>query len=77
MILEILVVLFETISDRIYFKLLSLRLTSLFNNDNNHFILFNGTYSFNRNTIISVIDLSHKTGIEEKLLGVSDPDLEK
>ena len=74
---EIKVVLYETISDKIYFKLLTLRLTSLFNNDNNHFILFNGTYSFNRNTIISVIDLSHKTGIEEKLLGVSDPDLEK
>ena len=73
---EIKVVLYEKILDKIYFKLLTLRLTSLFNNDNNHFILFNGTYSFNKNTIISVIDLSHKSETEEKVLGVSDPDLE-
>ena len=69
-------VLYKNISEKIYFNLLTLRLTSLFNNDNNHFILFNGTYSFNKNTIISVVDLSNKRGFEEKLLGVSDPDLE-
>ena len=73
---EIKLVLYKNISEKIYFNLLTLRLTSLFNNDNNHFILFNGTYSFNKNTIISVVDLSNKRGFEEKLLGVSDPDLE-
>ena len=73
---EIKVVLYENILDKIYFKLLTLRLTSLFNKENNHFILFNGTYSFNKNTIISVIDLSHKSEFDERILGVSHPDLE-
>ena len=73
---DIKLVLYENISDKTYFKLLTLRLTSLFNNDNNHLILFNGTYSFNKKTIVSVINLTHKTEIEEKVLGFSDPDLE-
>ena len=75
--IEIKVVLFENISGKIYFKLLTLRLASLFNNDNSNFVLFNGTYAFNRQTIVSVIDLSHKTEFEEKVLGISDPDTER
>ena len=73
---EIRIILSEIISDKTYFKILTLRLTALFNNENNHFILFNGTYVFNKSTIISVIDLSHKTELDERILGVSDPNLE-
>ena len=75
--IEIKVVLYENISGKIYFKLLTLRLASLFNNDNTNFVLFNGTYAFNRQTIVSVIDMSHKIEFEEKVLGISDPDEEE
>jgi hypothetical protein len=51
-------------------------LSPLFNNENNHFILFNGNYVFSKSTIISIIDLNHRNDIDEKILGVSDPSLE-
>ena len=72
--IETKIVLYENIANKTYFKLLTLRLTSLFNNNINHFILFNGTYYLNKQTILSVINL--KTDAEEKVLGFSDPDVE-
>ena len=74
--IEIKIILSENIDERVYYKLLTLRMSPLFNNENNHFILFNGNYAFSKTTIISIIDLSHKNEIDEKILGVSDPSLE-
>ena len=74
--IEIKVVLNEKIDDKIYFKLLTLRLSPLFNNENNHFILFNGNYAFSKSTIVSIIDINHKNEIDERILGVSEPSLE-
>jgi hypothetical protein len=51
-------------------------LSPLFNNENNHFILFNGNYAFCKTTIVSIIDISHKNEIDEKILAVSEPSLE-
>ena len=73
---EIKVVLYENVLDKIYYKLLTLRLTSLFNNKINHLILFNGSYTFNNNILVTLIDLSHKNEVDEKVLGVFDPDFE-
>ena len=74
--IDINTIILENESEKIYFKLLVLRLTPFFSNENYNYILFNGTYAFNKNTIISEIDLSHKTEIEEKILGVSGSNLE-
>ena len=73
--IEIKVILHESYQDKNYYKLLTLRLSSLFNNDNSHFILFNGNYIFSKNIIVSVVDISHKNEFDEKILGVSEPDL--
>ena len=70
------IIILENDSEKIFFKLLSLKLTPFFSNENYNYILFNGTYAFNKNTIISEIDLSHKTEIDEKILGVSGSNLE-
>ena len=70
------IIIYENDSEKIYFKLLALRLTPFFSNENYNYILFNGTYAFNKNTIISEIDLSHKTEIDEKILGVSGSNIE-
>ena len=74
--IDINTIILENDSEKMYFKLLVLRLTPFFSNENYNYILFNGTYAFNKNTIISEIDLSHKTEIEEKILGVSGSNLE-
>ena len=70
-------IIFETISNHTFYKLLYLKLRVLFNNENNNYILFNGTYSFNKNTIVTVIDITHKKDIEEKILGFSNLWVEK
>ena len=74
--IEIKIILNEGVNEKVYYKLLTLRLSPLFNNENNNFILFNGNYVFSRSTIVSIVDLSHKNEIDEKILGVSDPSLE-
>ena len=74
--IDINIIIYENDSEKIYFKLLALRLTPFFSNENHNYILFNGTYTFNKNTIVSEIDLSHKAEIDEKILGVSGSNLE-
>ena len=74
--IDINIIIYENDSTKIFFKLLALRITPFFSNENHNYILFNGTYAFNKNTIISEIDLSHKAEIDEKILGVSGSNLE-
>ena len=74
--IEIKIIIKENIDEKVYYKLLTLRLSPLFNNENNHFILFNGNYAFCKTTIVSIIDISHKNEIDEKILAVSEPSLE-
>jgi hypothetical protein len=61
--IEIKIIVNENIDEKVYYKLLTLRLSPLFNNENNHFILFNGNYVFSKSTIISIIDLNHRNEI--------------
>jgi len=60
-----------------YYKLLSLKLTLLFNSDNYYFILFDGVYYIHKHTLITLQDLEENTNSIEKLIAVSDPELEK
>ena len=59
-----------------YFKLLNLKFTCLFNNDYKHYILLNGSYSLNKNIVISIIDLNHVEEIDERVIGVSNQMIE-
>ena len=74
--IEIKIIINEKISNKIYYKLLDLKLTPFFNDDNNHFILFNGTYILEKNIIISFAKLNYKSDINEIIFGVSSKDLE-
>ena len=71
---EIKLIICENISSKIFYKCLSLRLTPLFNNDCKYYILFDGVYTLHKKTIITEYQID-KTN--EKLLFVSEPDLEK
>ena len=74
---EIKLILCESIFSKIYYKLLTLKLTPLFNNDNNYFILFDGLFYLHKHTIVTMIDYEKNKQAEEKLFAVSEPELEK
>ena len=77
--IEINLIICQTISSKVYYKLLTLKLTPLFSNDNNYFILFNGFYYLNKYMIMTSINHDNKTDkdIKENLLLTSSPELEK
>ena len=74
--IEIQLIICETISSKIYFKLLDLKLSPLFNNNIPYYILFDGLYYLHRNTIITLQDSEEKNNLKEKIIAVSDPELE-
>ena len=74
---EIRVIISEIISSKIYYKLLTLKLAPLFNNNNNHFIIFDGIFSIQNDTIISFQDFEKSKKSNEVLLAVSDPELQE
>ena len=74
---EIKLIICEKVSSKIYYKLLSLKLTPLFNNNNNYFIIFDGCYNIYKHTLITLQDLEKNINSKEKLFAVSGPDLEK
>ena len=74
---EIKVILSQNIESKMYYKLLSLKLTLLFNSDNYYFILFDGIYYLHKHTLITLQDLEENSNSIEKLIAVSEPELEK
>ena len=74
---EIKVILSQNIASKMYYKLLSLKLTLLFNSDNYYFILFDGVYYLHKHTLITLQDLEENSNSIEKLIAVSEPELEK
>ena len=74
---EIKLILGENILSKMYYKLLTLKLTPLFNNDNNNIILLDGLYYFQKNIIITHQDFDENPNAKEEILGVSGPKLEK
>ena len=70
---EIKLIICENISSKIFYKCLTLKLAPLFNNDYKYFILFDGVYTLHKKTFITEYQADK---IFEKLLFVSDPDLE-
>ena len=74
---EIRIIICEIISSKMYYKLLTLKLSPLFNNNNNHFIIFDGLFSIQKDTIISFQDFEKSKKANEILLAVSDPELQE
>ena len=75
--IEIKLIISENIFSKMYYKLLTLKLTPLFKNDNNHFILLDGLYFFQKNIMITHQDFDENSNAKEEILGVSEPKLEK
>ena len=74
---EIKLIIGENILSKMYYKLLTLKLTPLFNNNNINFILLDGLFFFQKNLIITHQDFDENKNAKEEILGVSDPILEK
>ena len=75
--IEIKLIIWENICSKVYFKLLTLKLTPLFNNSTLYFILFDGFYFIHKNTIITLQDFEENKNATEKLISVSEPELDK
>jgi len=74
---EIKVIICQNISSKIYYKLLIMKLKPLFNNDfNNFFLIFDGFYSLHNHTLITFQDFEESLNPMERLISVSDPNLE-
>ena len=75
--MEFKMIISEEISDKIFYKLLTLKLTPLFNNDyNSCYILLNGSFKLNINTIITLQDIKDQLDKDQKIISVSRPELE-
>jgi len=74
---EIKLILGENIFSKMYYKLLTLKLTPLFKNNNNHYLLLDGLYSFQKYIMITHQDFDENPNAKEEILGVSEPKLEK
>ena len=74
---EIKVIICQNISSKIYYKLLIMKLKPLFNNDfNNFFLIFDGFYFLQNHTLITIQDFEESLNPIERLISVSDPNLE-
>jgi hypothetical protein len=74
---EIKVIICQNISSKIYYKLLIMKLKPLFNNDfNNFFLIFDGFYFLHNHTLITIQDFEESLNPIERLISVSDPNLE-
>ena len=74
--MEIRIIISEIISSKMYYKLLTLKLAPLFNS-NEHFIIFDGLFSIQKDTIISFQDFEKSRKAKEMLLSVSDPEIQE
>jgi hypothetical protein len=70
--IEIKLILSENISTKMHYKLLTLHLTVLFNNENNFFIFFDGFYNIDKNILITLTDLEDEINPKEKIIFISN-----
>ena len=75
--LEFKIIISENISSKIFYKLLILRLTPLFNNDyNSYFILLDGSFKLYKNTVMTLQENKNLVDTGQKIISVSKPELE-
>ena len=76
-IIEIKLILADNYSSKMYYQLLSLKLSSLFSNNAHNFIIFDGIYIIHKYTFITLQDFEENKNPKEILIGVSEPNLEQ
>ena len=75
---EIKIIICQNISSKIYYQLLTLKLTPLFSNENKYFFILDGVYNAHKYTVITSIDHEKSKNCgEEKINFISSPELEK
>ena len=74
--IELKLVICQNISSKIYYKLLTMKISPLFSNDDISFILFDGNFNIQKYSIITKIGYDNNIKSEEKVIAVSLPDLE-
>ena len=76
--IEIKVIISESTCNKLFYKLLVLKLSPLLNcNFNSYFILFDGTYHLYNNTIMTFQNLETSRNKVQKIMAISKPELEK
>ena len=74
--IKIEVIVCQNISSKIYYQLVTLKLTPLFHSDNNYFILLDGVNYIHQHAIITMIDHEQNKRTEEYIFSISEPKLE-
>ena len=74
---EMKLIICQSISSKIYYKLITLKLVPLFNsNYNSYFILFDGIFKLHKNILITLQDFEEDNNPDEKIISVSEPELD-
>ena len=74
--IKIEIIICQNIFSRIYYQLVTLKLTPLFNTENNYFILLDGVNFVHKHTIITMVDHEQNYFAEETIFSISEPRLE-
>jgi hypothetical protein len=75
--IEFKMIISENISSKIFYRLLILRLTPLFNFDYDiNYIILDGSFKVYKNTILTLQDIKNQGELSQKIISVSKPELE-
>ena len=75
--IEIKLIICESIATKLFYRLLILKLTPLFNCDfNSYYILFDGSFYLYKNTVMTFQNYEKSRNINQKVISVSKPELE-
>ena len=74
--IKIEIIICQNIFSRIYYQLVTLKLTPLFNTDNNYFILLDGVNYIHKHSVITLVDQEQNHFAEENIFSISEPRLE-
>ena len=75
--IEFKMIISENISSKIFYRLLFLRLTPLFNFDYDiNYIILDGSFKVYKNTILTLQDIKNQGELSQKIISVSKPELE-
>ena len=75
-LIKIEVIICQNIDSKIYYQLVTLKLTLLFNSDYNYFILLDGLCYIHKHTIITMVDHEQNHFAEETIFSISEPKLD-
>ena len=70
------IIICQNICSKVYYQLVTLKLTPLFNQENNYFILLDGINYVHKRTVITMVDHEQYHFAEENIFSVSEPKLE-